>query len=178
MTRTAYSFEVADISALARSLVRQLSQNSQSPGHLEMLNMLARGAGWRNYQHFRASQSAEASLATPAQSGAADFTQVERALRQFDPEGRLIRWPSRTSQVALCLWPLWAKLPAEVSMSEREVSDRLSAWHLFGDAAQLRRTMIGEKMMTRKTDCTDYRRVEQRPPPEALALIRALAARA
>ncbi|WP_372839600.1 DUF2087 domain-containing protein [Phaeovulum sp.] len=178
MTRTAYPFEVADISALAKALVRQLSESAEPPGHLTMLNMLARGAGWRNYQHFRASQSAEASLATPAESDAADFTQVERALRQFDPAGRLIRWPSRTSQVALCLWPLWAKLPAEISMTEREVSERLNAWHLFGDAAQVRRTMVGEKMLTRKPDCTDYRRVEQRPPPEALALIRALSARA
>jgi hypothetical protein len=62
-------------------------------------------------------------------------------------------------------------------MTEREVSARLDAWHLFGDAAQLRRSMVGARMLTRKPDCTEYRRVEPRPPPEALALIRQLAAR-
>jgi hypothetical protein len=177
MTRTAYTFDVADISALAKALVRQLGEAAEPPGHLAMLNMLARGAGWRNFQHFRASQSAEAALAKVAPRETADFAQVTRALRQFDAQGRLIRWPSRAIQVSLCLWPLWARIPADTSMTEREVSARLDAWHLFGDAAQLRRSMVGARMLTRKPDCTEYRRVEQRPPPEALALIRQLAAR-
>jgi hypothetical protein len=177
MTRISYAFEVADISALAKALVRQLSEAPGTPGHLSMLNMLARGAGFRNFQHFRASRGAAAALAAPAPVETTDFTRVARALRQFDAAGRLIRWPSRTAQVALCLWPLWARIPADTSMTEREVSAHLNAWHLFGDPAQLRRTMVGAGMLTRKPDCTDYRRLEQRPPPEALALIRQLAAR-
>lgn len=177
MTRTAYAYEVADISALAKALVRQLGEAPEPPGHLAMLNMLARGAGWRNFQHFRASQSAEAALAEPAPQEATDFTQVTRALRQFDAEGRLIRWPSRAGQISLCLWPLWARIPADSSMTEREVNGHLNASHLFGDPAQLRRFMVGARMLSRKPDCTDYRRIEQRPPPEALALIRHLAAR-
>ncbi|MBW6505161.1 MAG: DUF2087 domain-containing protein [Rhodobacteraceae bacterium] len=177
MTRTAYTFEVADISALAKALVRQLEGAAQPPGHLAMLNMLARGAGWRNFQHFRASRSAEVALAEAPAAEVTDFAQVTRALRQFDAQGRLIRWPSRASQVTLCLWPLWARIPADTSMTEREISARLDAWHLFGDAAQLRRSMVGARMLSRRPDCTDYRRVEQRPPPEALALIGQLQAR-
>jgi hypothetical protein len=161
MTRISYAFEVADISALAKALVRQLSEAPGTPGHLSMLNMLARGAGFRNFQHFRASRGAAAALAAPAPVETTDFTRVARALRQFDAAGRLIR----------------ARIPADTSMTEREVSAHLNAWHLFGDPAQLRRTMVGAGMLTRKPDCTDYRRLEQRPPPEALALIRQLAAR-
>lgn len=177
MTRTAYAYEVGDISALAKALVRQLGEAAEPPGHLAMLNMLARGGGWRNFQHFRASQKAEVALAESAPREVIDFTQVTRALRQFDAEGRLIRWPSRASQISLCLWPLWARIPAATSMTEREISSRLNAVHLFGDPAQLRRFMVGARMLSRKPDCTDYRRIEQRPPPEALALIRQLAAR-
>ncbi|MDP4032564.1 MAG: DUF2087 domain-containing protein, partial [Pseudorhodobacter sp.] len=91
--------------------------------------------------------------------------------------GRLIRWPSRATQVSLCLWAFWARLPAGAVMTEREVNGHLNAAHLFGDAAQLRRAMVGEGMLTRNQDCSDYRRVERRPPPEALALIRELGAR-
>jgi hypothetical protein len=177
MTRTAYAFEVADISSLAKALVRQLGETPAPPGHLAMLNMLARGAGWRNFQHFRASYGARAALEEPAPAETADYTQVARALRQFDAEARLIRWPSRASQISLCLWALWAHIPAETSMTEREVNAHLNAWHLFGDPAQLRRFMVGAGMMSRKPDCTEYRRIEQRPPPEALALIRQLSAR-
>ena len=177
MTRTAYAYEVADISALAKALVRQLADTGEPPGHLAMLNMLARGAGFRNFQHFRASHGAEAELAEVEPADTTDYTQVTRALRQFDAQGRLIRWPSRASQIALCLWPLWAHIPADTSMTEREISARLNDWHLFGDAAQLRRFMVGAGMVSRNPDCTDYRRIEQRPPPEALALIRKLAER-
>ena len=176
MTRTAYAFQVTDISALAGSLTRQLAEAETPPGHLAMLNMLARGAGFRNFQHFRASHTAEAALASPTPAEVTDFAQVARALRQFDAQGRLIRWPSRAAQVNLCLWVLWARIPAETVMTEREVNAHLNAAHLFGDPAQLRRAMVGAGLLTRRQDCSDYRRVEQRPPAEALALIRQLAA--
>lgn len=51
----------------------------------------------------------------------------------------------------------------------------LLGWHDFGDPALLRREMFQRKMVSRTLDCRDYRRLEQRPPDEALALIRRLA---
>jgi hypothetical protein len=46
--------------------------------------------------------------------------------------------------------------------------------HLFGDPATLRRTMISCKLLTRKPDGTEYRRIEREPPAEAKAVIRSL----
>ena len=54
MPRTFLPFAVDDISALARSLRAQLAARTDPPGHVDMLNMLARAAGSRNFQQFRA----------------------------------------------------------------------------------------------------------------------------
>lgn len=54
MSREPLSLPVPDISAFARALRGMLAGHGDVPSHLELLNMLARCAGWRNFQHFRA----------------------------------------------------------------------------------------------------------------------------
>lgn len=180
MTREALSYSVGDISALARSLHRQMAAETGLPGHLSLLNMLARGAGFRNFQHFRASAgaAARAEAQTPAPpAGMPDMALVEQVLRQFDGAGRLARWPAKTGHQKLALWALWARLPKGEAMTEREISARLNLWHLFGDAAIIRRTLWEMGLVSRTADSRDYRRVEQAPGATAAALIRAATAR-
>ncbi|HTU12333.1 MAG TPA: DUF2087 domain-containing protein [Allosphingosinicella sp.] len=171
MPRQIIPFAAADMSALAKSLRAQLAARATPPSHVEMLNMLARGAGHRNFQQLRAG-------AAPAAAGSprppADSTALLRAARCFDAQGRLQRWPSRTAIQHLCLWPLWARIPRGKSFSERGISTLLAGLNLFGDHAILRRTMCERGLMTRTRDGRDYRRVEQVPPPEGAALIRHL----
>src|SRR6185369_1419287 len=54
MTRTALPYSAPDLSALARLLERALLDHQVThgrlPGHVEMMNLLARGAGHRNLQ--------------------------------------------------------------------------------------------------------------------------------
>ena len=170
MTRTHIPFAAPDISSLARHLARELAETSETPGHLQLMNMLARGAGFRNFQHFRTSAAEEGRLsASPAP--VADMTRVARARRHFDADGRMTSWPARTSLQHLCLWVLWARLPRAVSMSEREISAELTRWHAFDDPAILRRTLWELKLISRTPDGLDYHRIEQAPPPEARALI-------
>ena len=99
---------------------------------------------------------------------------VRRLLHHFDPQGRLVRWPPKVSQQQLCLWVLWARLPAHQVMTEREINQQLTAAHGFGDYALLRRWLCDYGMVSRTRDGREYRRVEQRPPADALALIRRL----
>ncbi|MCR8547346.1 DUF2087 domain-containing protein [Salipiger sp. P9] len=165
MTRDVISLHIDDLSQFARSLRAGLDH---PPSHLEMLGQIARAAGYRNYQHLRAAS-------TPAPK--ADGKRVERALRHFDGQGRLLRFPGRTQMQWLCLWPLWAHLPARQEMSEREISLRIDALSGFRDAAQLRRSMVEAGLLTRTADGSVYRRIEQAPPPEARALIAELGAR-
>ncbi|HYE45116.1 MAG TPA: DUF2087 domain-containing protein [Caulobacter sp.] len=165
-------FAAPDISALAKTLSREIRALETPPGHVQLLNMLARAAGYRNYQAMKAQHDAGARLAAPAAAELVDHQLVERTARYFDAAGRLERWPSKVSQQRLCLWTLWSRLPAETDLTEREVNDRLKAAHLFGDHALLRRDMVDMGLLTRTRDGRVYRRVERPPPAEALALMR------
>ena len=43
----------------------------------------------------------------------------------------------------------------------------------FGDHVTLRRELINHQLMSRKSDCTDYRKLPARPDAETRALIQA-----
>lgn len=171
MSREAIPLVAEDVSAFTRSLAKQLRDTSETPGHLSLLNMVARAAGFRNYQHLKTAQAAERRLSNRDVPETVDHRRVERALHLFDKAGRMKSWPSRQSIQDLCLWTFWARLPAGEVMQERQVNDLLNIWHLFEDPAILRRTLVTQGMMTRNRDGTDYQRVEKRPPADARSLI-------
>ncbi|HTH17592.1 MAG TPA: DUF2087 domain-containing protein [Magnetospirillum sp.] len=176
MSRTPLPFHAEDISALARTLKGELGRCDHQPGHVELLNMLARSAGCRNFQHFRAQATAREKLETaPPPPPAVDFVKVRRTARHFDPAGGLVRWPSKFSERQLCLWVLWSRLPSRRVLSEKQINEMLTLEHGFGDPALLRRELVDGGWLTRTRDGAEYRRVERRPPPEALALVNALA---
>ncbi|WP_229801273.1 DUF2087 domain-containing protein [Tateyamaria omphalii] len=159
----------------ARSLSSQLGVDS--PSHLVVMNMIARAAGFENFQHMRAASAAKKRMLNRPEDRVSDARAVERTLHQFDVRGRLRQWPSRRGVQTLALWALWATLPAQTLMEERTVNDFLFDEHLFNDPATLRRTMISCGLLTRKQDGTDYLRVEQQPSAEAIAVIRVLGSR-
>jgi hypothetical protein len=174
MSRQAIPLVAEDISVFARTLAHQLRSAEAPPSHLSVLNMLARAAGFRNFQHLRAAHGAAERLSRPQASAAADHRLVERALFQFDDAGRLRQWPSRRNVQELCLWALWARLPVDATLNERQVSALLRREHLFDDPAILRRSLFGLGLVTRERDGSNYRRLEVRPPAEARELIRLL----
>jgi hypothetical protein len=173
MSRTCVPFSVGDISAFARSLRTQLAALDRTPGHVELLHMLARAAGHRNFQALRAMAAAfrqlesRYSLAEPV-----DPSQVLRLSRFFDASGRLASWPAKASLQSACLWVIWSRLPAGRTLTEDELNRELRASHLFGDHALLRRELCNHQRLSRTADGREYRRVEVQPPQEALALIR------
>lgn len=177
MSRTILPFHAEDISALARSLKGELASLDRQPGHVELLNMLARAAGCRNFQHFRAQSAAREALAqppAPAQQPV-DFVRVRRVARHFDAAGNLVRWPGKYSEQQMCLWVLWSRLPARAVMGEKQVNEVLNAHHGFGDYALIRRELVDGGWLTRTPDGREYRRVERKPPADAVALIGQLA---
>lgn len=178
MPRDLIPLHVEDLSAFSRALSHQLQEAGEPPSHLTLMNMLARASGFRNFQHLKAAHQANERLtAAPPAAATADHTLVERAANQFDAEGRLMQWPSRRAVQELCLWALWARLPAGTGLGERAMTDFLDRQHLFGDAALLRRELFDFRLVTRNTDGSDYRRTEKPPTPEARALIRHLGTR-
>lgn len=178
MTRTAVPLRVDDLSPFAKTLRQALSRHAGVPTHVELLNLIARAAGFANYQQLRADAGSAGRLAAAAEPKApADLNQVEKAARYFDAGGILQSWPARFNLQLLCLWVLWSRLPPETGYAEREISDLLRDWHDFGDHALLRRAMFEAKLVDRTVDGRDYRRIEQAPPPELKPLLAHLAAR-
>jgi len=163
-----------DISSFSKALRAQLGAAKETPSHLSLMNMLARAAGFQNLQHLQANAAAERRLSRDTPIEEIDHRRVERALRVFDTQGRMTLWPSKRAVQDLCLWVFWAALPDHEVMHERDVNATLDRLHLFNDAAILRRTLATQGFVTRKVDGSEYRRVEQRPPPEARALLSTL----
>lgn len=180
MSRPAFALAITDLSAFARSVRGQLAPLGPVPSHVEMLNILSRAAGYRNFQHFRT--EAEATPSPPPSAPAdtlpepaapvADLDKVAKLARYFDADGVLKSWPARTNHQSLAMWVMWSRLPPRQQFSEIQISEMLDLWHGFGDRALLRRSMVDGKLVERTRDGRAYWRVEREPPPELGPLLR------
>ena len=164
MARDDTPLYIADVSAFSRNLRAALADRDRLPGHQEMLGLVAAAAGLRNFHVLKAQAPAAPALDGPA----------EKALRVFDAAGRMRHWPGQTAVQAMCLWVLWHRLPAGRDLTEPEVNAILRAADGFGDHVLLRRSLIDHRLVGRSRDGAVYRRIEQRPPEPARALLRAL----
>jgi hypothetical protein len=173
MAREATPLVVPDLSTFARSLGRALktqqARSTEPLGHLHLQNLIARAAGYRNLQSLKATAAR-----LPRADAAAGLTDAaRRALMQFDREGRLMRWPTRFSVQRLAMWLLWTRFEGRRVYSEREVNDILKAANAFGDHVTLRRELVNHRLLTRKSDCSEYRKVSAQPDAETRALLAA-----
>lgn len=182
MSRDLLPLVVPDASQFARSLGRALHQRHDAgqapPGHVELLNLLARALGHRNLQSLKAAPPAAPlpTLALAAEDrppGPALTANARKALMQFDSRGRLMRWPVKFSVQRLAMWVLWSRFDGRRVYTEREVNEVLKAANAFGDHVTLRRELINHQLMSRNSDCTDYRKLPARPDAEVQALLRA-----
>ncbi|MFZ1663392.1 MAG: DUF2087 domain-containing protein [Paracoccaceae bacterium] len=176
MPRDTIALTIRDLSAFTRTLRRDLAATDSFPGHLALMNMLARAAGYANFQHLRATPDHLTGDA-PDPAPEPDRKLLDAALRVFDSQGRMTRWPTRIPVQKLCVWVLWSHLPPRRTMAEPEVNITIDNWHTFGDRAILRRSLIEHGLATRTPDGRAYRRIESEPPAEVLALLGVLSAR-
>jgi hypothetical protein len=181
MPRAAIPFAVPDLSAFARALGRALAERTETtpPSHVELLNLIARAAGHRNLQALRAAREAPpAPLADEDRSPPLPLSDnARKALRQFDSRDRLVRWPTKFSVQRLALWVLWTRFESDRVYTEKEVNAVLKAANGFDDHVILRRELVDHHLLTRKSDCSEYRKLPARPDAEARALLTAWRAR-
>ncbi|MEL6840249.1 MAG: DUF2087 domain-containing protein [Pseudomonadota bacterium] len=163
MPRDIHTVTIPDISTFTKTLRASLHGQKTVPSHAKMLSLVAKAAGYANYQHLKAT--------TPTEKQPRPNKRFERAWRAFDAGGVMTRWPKQTHVQGLCLWVFWARLPAKTDMTESDVNAILKAGHSFGDHALLRRSLIDHRLVTRTKDGKTYRRIEQAPPPDAAVLI-------
>ncbi|MBL8363186.1 MAG: DUF2087 domain-containing protein [Rubrivivax sp.] len=196
MPSPALPLAVPDVSAFARSLGRSLHERHRDrldpPSHVELLNLIARAAGHRNFQALRAApppvleppapDDGYADALDPPDGGddapAAPLSEnARKALGHFDRHGRLMRWPVKFSVQKLAMWVLWTRFDAKRTYTEAEVNAVLKRANLFFDHVTLRRELINHQLMARKSDCSEYRKLPARPDDEARALLTAWRAR-
>ncbi len=183
MSRFALPLLVPDASQFARALGTSLktrhASGSPPPGHVELLNMMARALGHRNLQSLQAGVPLAPALPRPTLAAEdhpappALSANARKALMQFDSRGRLLRWPTKYSVQTLAMWVLWTLFDGRRVYTEKEVNEVLKAANAFGDHVTLRRELINHRLMSRKSDCTDYRKLPARPDDETRALIQA-----
>lgn len=166
MTRETLSLTLPDVSAFARALKSELPDDAI--GHQSLLNALARAGGYRNFQHLKATQTGADPVA-PVEGRA-----VTRALARFDEAGRMLSWSTKRKVRQHCLWALWAQVPPRTEFSEREISALFDGMTVFRDAAQIRRSLIEDGLLTRTLDGAIYTRVEVQPNETAKAVIKAV----
>jgi hypothetical protein len=192
MTRQLVPLATPDLSAFAKTLKKLLDERHAAgkslPTHVELLNLLARAAGQRNYatlktippatprpsvvdtqspNHIQESQPAAVDGSTNLS------TTARKALMQFDESRRLVRLPTKRSVLEMTMWALWTPFAARRTYTEKEVNALLNAHHIFGDPATLRREMVGMKLMDRKSDGSAYWKEPRRPEPDVLAFLQA-----
>ncbi|MBC7917356.1 MAG: DUF2087 domain-containing protein [Rhodoferax sp.] len=181
MTRQLVPLHAPDISAFAKSLKTQLDARpadaKPGPSHLELLNILARAAGHRNFQAFKAAppppEAARAPAVVPADLSALS-PMVRKTLMQFDAAGRLVRLPHKFSVQQMAMWAMWTRFVVRRKYTEKEVNLILNAHHTFGDPATLRRELVNMKLLGRKSDCSQYWKEPQRPGDEVQGFLKAL----
>ncbi len=181
MPKTLFPFHSPDISALAKSLSLGLHTRAETkptpPTHLEMLNLLARATGARNFQAWRVQAETDVPVPTTPLDPPLS-AQLEKALRVFDEQARMTRWPVARPIQRLCTWYMWSKFEKRRSYAEREVNALLSPWTTFQAHVTMRRELINDGLMTREIDGSNYQRVHLVPPPEVQQFLKALSAQA
>jgi len=189
MTRLTLPFATPDLSAFAKTLKSFLHERHDAgkppPSHVELLNLLARAAGLRNFATLRAavlaapsgSPGPRAAIRESLQDAAVDLgtlsPTVRKTLLQFDDARRLVRLPNKLSVQQMAMWAMWTQFAARRSYTEKEVNAVLNAHHTFGDPATLRRELVNMKLLGRLDDCSKYWKEPRRPGDEERAFLHA-----
>ncbi|HKW82736.1 MAG TPA: DUF2087 domain-containing protein [Burkholderiaceae bacterium] len=171
MAREATPLVVQDLSSFARSLGRALAARQattlEAPTHVELQNLIARAAGYRNLQALKAAPPEP----VPAQAALPLSDNARRTLAQFDAEGRLVRWPTKFTVQRMAMWVLWTRFDNKRAYTEREVNAILKAANAFGDHVTLRRELVNHRLLARTSDCAEYRKLPARPDDEVRTML-------
>ena len=174
MPKIPVPYVAADITDVAKTLKSALDERHEAgrppPSHVELLNLLSRAAGVRNFQSLKASPPAPPKV-PPASN---ELTPIARkTLMQFDGAGRLVRLPNKFSVQQMAMWVLWTRFAARRDYTEKEVNAIVNAQHTFGDPATLRRELVNMKLLGRESDCSRYWKEPRRPDADTRAFLQA-----
>jgi hypothetical protein len=165
MTKQIIPFRSDDISALAKSLRKQLQSCDSFPSHVDMLNILAKAAGYANFQQLREITSTEALSAAPARDRLE--IAVPARLKPFMSQDYVLRaWPVKRAIQDLSLWFFWCRFQYQKNYTESQVNQVIQGFLGFTDFALIRRELCNHKLLKRTDDGRHYWRAAAKPPTE------------
>jgi hypothetical protein len=175
----------ADVSTFCKNLRRHLVDSGHDvPGHLALLNMLAKSAGHRNFQVMKALPSVLAvpeSKPKPAEALTLAIPRdlkcsasMKKLLACFDSEGRLARFPHKYAAQQIAIWAIWCRLPLRRELTESEVNRYIDLAHTYGDPVTLRRELVNAKLLWRTVDGRVYKKLAAKPDDETKAFLELL----
>lgn len=184
-SRELVPLHAADISTFCKNLRRHLVDAGHgAPGHLALLNMLAKSAGHRNFQVLKALPAALASahhdaphVESPPLAVPRDLPctpAMRKLLACFDAEGRLARFPHKYAAQQVAIWAVWSRLPLRRDLTEAEVNRYIDLAHTYGDPVTLRRELVNAKLLWRTVDGRVYRKLAAKPEAETRAFLELL----
>lgn len=92
-------------------------------------------------------------------------------LKNFiDIHGNLKQYPTKKKYKMLALLFLGTSFEKGVSYTEKQVNAILNLKHTFEDPALLRRELFENKILNRKSDCSEYWLNDEQPTPQQLGL--------
>jgi len=127
MTRLLVPLSTPDVSAFTKTLKSFLDERHADgkapPSHVELLNLLARAAGMRNFATLKkvvqaappsdkvqpTRTTSENNESVKGVNLASISATVRKALIQFDDAGRLVRLPNKLSVQQMTMWALRTK---------------------------------------------------------------------
>ncbi|WP_369614172.1 hypothetical protein, partial [Marichromatium sp. PS1] len=130
MAKTAFAYYHDDISALAKSLLRQLETHGRTPTHVQLLNMLAKASGSQNYASWRARADEDlvaGVIATLRQDSSLPSTEIFKERRAdgsiADPRHYPVKRRFFLADIALSIGRYEGVVRCELSASASILSD-------------------------------------------------------
>jgi len=178
MPKIPVPYVAADITDVAKTLKHALDERHETgkppPSHVELLNLLSRAAGVRNFQTLKAASANAPPPQIELVPAAPELSPIARkTLMQFDEAGRLVRLPNKFSVQQMAMWVMWTRFTQRRNYTEKEVNAILNSQHTFGDPATLRREMVNMKLLGRESDCSRYWKEPRRPDADTRAFLQA-----
>lgn len=163
MSKNLTPFSCDDISALAKSLRKQLQQHESFPSHVEMLNILAKASGLQNFQQLRQQHAEQLLSAQPELS-----VPIPKRLKPFMSSDYIMHsWPAKYAIQQQSLWFFWCRFQYQQSYTEQQVNGILSDYLDsldFKDFALIRRELCNHKLLKRTDDGGTYWRASATTP--------------
>lgn len=160
-------FACPDISRLAKSIKKEIDKSEKKPSHVEILNILARESGFRNFQQMRAqAEPTQSAKDKSFKETGIGLQNLQKLKRYLDDKARVKTLPSKQSLQIMIVYYIWAFIAADTKYTEIGLNHLLNRFHTFGDAALLRRFMFELGLVSRSNNCQDYEKLLPEVPTE------------